>query len=58
MFSLFASQNQKMRRSAKQWLELAAKVYHYRRDRLSADELRSLQSHTVALRQILRERTA
>jgi len=56
MFSLFASRNQKMRRSAKQWLELAAKVYHYRRDRLSADELCSLQSHTVALRQLLRER--
>jgi len=56
MFSLFASQKQKMRRSAKQWLELATKVYHYRRDRLSADELRSLQTHSAALRQLLRER--
>ncbi|KXU35832.1 hypothetical protein AXK11_05710 [Cephaloticoccus primus] len=56
MFSLFASQNTKMRRSAKQWLELAAKVYHYRRDRLSTDELGRLMTHSAALRQLLREK--
>jgi len=57
MFSLFASKKQKMRRSAKQWLELAAKVYHYRRDHLSEDELLDLEAHRVALYRLLRDRS-
>ena len=34
MFGLFESQEKKMRDNASNWLELASKVWHYRRDRL------------------------
>lgn len=38
MFGLFASQERKMRASAANWLELADKVWHFRRDQLSTAE--------------------
>jgi len=43
-----------MRANARQWLELADKVYHYRRDRLSAVELQDLQTQTSALHRLVR----
>jgi signal peptidase I len=56
MFGLFASQEKKMRENAANWLELADKVYHYRRDVLIPTQLAELQSHTAALKQSLAER--
>jgi len=45
-----------MRATATEWLELADKVYHYRRDRLDAEDLRNLQTHTAKLRGLLHEK--
>ena len=38
MFGIFDSQEKKMRDNAANWLELADKVWNYRRDRLNARE--------------------
>ena len=43
-----------MRTNAANWLELSEKVYHYRRDLMSAAELGSLQQATETVRQQLR----
>jgi signal peptidase I len=43
-----------MRESAANWLELAGKVWHYRRDQLSDAERRDLAGRVEALRQELR----
>jgi signal peptidase I len=56
MFGLFQSQEKKMRENAANWLELADKVYHYRRDVLPANQLTELQSHIATLQQLLAER--
>jgi len=45
-----------MRQNAANWLELADKVYHYRRDLLPAGELAELQSQSAGLRRLLKER--
>ncbi len=45
-----------MRTHAANWLELADKVYHYRRDVLPAPLLGELQSHIAGLRVTLKER--
>jgi signal peptidase I len=48
MFGLFASQEKKMREHAANWLELARKVWHFRRDALTeseAEELRQARDH-------------
>ena len=42
MFGWFASQEKKMREHAGNWLELADKVYHYRRDVLPELEAQQL----------------
>ncbi|HEX2855404.1 MAG TPA: signal peptidase I [Opitutaceae bacterium] len=47
---------QKMREHAANWLELADKVWHYRRDRLSAADAGALNARTDELRQRLKER--
>ena len=44
-----------MRRTAENWLRLAEKVYHYRRDLLSDSELQELTSATQFLRETLRK---
>lgn len=49
------SAERKMRRAASNWLELAGKVRHYRRDRLSAAEAAELDRREADLRQRLRE---
>ena len=49
MFGFFASPEKKMRENAANWLELADKVYHFRRDVLTSQQLTELQSRTSAL---------
>jgi signal peptidase I len=56
MFGFFDSQEKKMRDNAANWLELAAKVWNYRRDRLSAKESDELLGRTGELRRLLKER--
>ncbi len=45
-----------MRENASNWLELADKVYHYRRDVLPAADLAELQAQTAGLRRLVKER--
>lgn len=47
---------QKMREHAGNWLEVAEKVYHYRRDVLPTVLVEELQSHIGSLRVVLKER--
>ncbi len=56
MFGFFKSQEKKMRENAANWLELAEKVYHYRRDVLSATQVSELQGQIAGLRELLKER--
>jgi signal peptidase I len=56
MFGFFDSQEKKMRDNAANWLELAAKVWNYRRDRLTAKESDELVGRREELRCLLRER--
>src|SRR5215212_3225897 len=56
MFGFFASQEKKMRENAANWLELADKVYHYRRDVLLPAQVSELQSRSVELQALLKER--
>ncbi len=55
-FGLFASQEKKMRDNAGNWLELAEKVYHYRRDVLTDAQNAELQARTAELKGQLKER--
>ena len=57
MFGPFASQEKKMRGHAANWLELAEKVYNFRRDALPAADLAELQSRTALLRTNLKEKS-
>lgn len=57
MFGLFASQEKKMRSHAANWLELAEKVYHYRRDMLPPAELAELQSRSAQLQTELKAKS-
>ncbi len=45
-----------MRENARNWLELAEKVYHYRRDVLTETQVAELQSHIVGLGNLVKER--
>jgi signal peptidase I len=56
MFNLFASPGKKMRENAGHWLELADKVYHYRRDVLAATQIAELQEQSSGLRTLVKER--
>ncbi len=56
MFGFFASQEKKMRENAANWLELADKVYHYRRDVLSPAQVGELQSRAAELATQVKER--
>ncbi|MBI5693699.1 MAG: signal peptidase I [Verrucomicrobia bacterium] len=58
MFSFLASPEKKMRENAGNWLELADKVFHYRRDVLSAALVGELCAQRDSLRAQLRERAA
>jgi signal peptidase I len=52
----FFSVEGKMRANAHNWLELADKIYHYRRDELAAKDLAELQQKRESLRSLVRER--
>lgn len=55
-FGLFSSVEKKMRANAANWLELADKVYHYRRDILPESERNALQQAAGSLRRQLKEK--
>jgi signal peptidase I len=54
VFGIFASQDRKMRATAAHWIELAERVWHYRRDQLTEPETQQLLGHTVELREAVR----
>ena len=56
MFGFFDSQEKKMRDNAANWLELADKVYHFRRDLLPAAQVAELRSRRGQLQTLLKER--
>jgi len=56
VFGIFASPARKMRENAAHWLELAEKVYHFRRDLLTATQLGELQAQTAGLRRLLKDK--
>lgn len=56
MFGFFASQEKKMRDNAGNWLELADKVYHYRRDILPPAQVAELQQRAAELKALVKER--
>jgi signal peptidase I len=56
MFGFFPSQDKKMRENAANWLELADKVYHFRRDLLTANQVAELQSRTADLKAQVKEK--
>jgi signal peptidase I len=56
MFGFFDSQESKMRENASNWLELASKVWNYRRDKLDVKESDELVGRTEELRKLLAER--
>ena len=56
MFGFFASQEKKMRDHATNWVELAEKIYHFRRDVLTKDQLSKLVQQTAALKAALKQR--
>jgi signal peptidase I len=56
MFGFFASQEKKMRENAGNWLELGEKVYHYRRDVLTPNQVGELQSRMAELQTLVKDR--
>ena len=52
----FFSVEGKMRANANNWLELADKIHHFRRDELAAKDLAELQQKREGLRVLVRER--
>ncbi len=56
MFGIFDSQEKKMRDNASNWLELASKVWNYRRDMLGAKESDELVGRMEELGRLMKER--
>jgi signal peptidase I len=56
MFGIFDSQEKKMRDNASNWLELASKVWSYRRDKLDARESDELVGRTQELRRLVKDK--
>ena len=56
MFGIFVSEQSKARHDAKNWLHLAAKVVHYRRDQIPTQELHAILQAENDLRNRLNER--
>ena len=56
MFSFLYSEKKKMRQNAENWLEIADRVYKYRRDLLKVDQLNRLLSATDELKFLLKEK--
>ena len=55
MFSFFYSEEKKLRKSAGHWLELADRVYKFRRDQLTAKQIERLLSATKAVQAEVKE---
>ncbi|EDY81528.1 signal peptidase I, putative [Verrucomicrobiia bacterium DG1235] len=58
MFSVFKSESSKLRESAKNWLYHAGKVYHFRKDRLSAAELSTLVQLSEEVKAGMKDKSA
>ncbi|HTT57371.1 MAG TPA: signal peptidase I [Opitutaceae bacterium] len=56
MFGFFDSAGRKMRENATNWLQLADKIFHYRRDQLTEAQRGALVQQSAALRRQLEER--
>ena len=56
MFGLFDSVEKTMRKNSANWLELAEKIYHYRRDELKESERNQLLQRMEGLRGLLRDK--
>ena len=56
MFRFFQSQDKKMLENAANWLELAEKIYHYRRDVLPTAQLGKLTQQIDSLREGIKQR--
>lgn len=56
MFSFFYSEEKKMRQHAANWLEVAERVWHFRRDQLTPAQSQSLQSAVGDLKSRLKEK--
>lgn len=56
MFSFLYSEQKKMRQNAENWLEVADRVYKYRRDQLNDGQLNKLASATGEVKLRLKER--
>jgi signal peptidase I len=56
MFGLFSSPDKKMRENAANWLELAEKVWNFRRDQLNTTEAAELMKRTEEVRQQVKEK--
>jgi len=56
VFGLFESTERKMRENARNWLELADKIGHYRRDELPEAKLLELRERSAELRRQLQEK--
>lgn len=56
MFGFFESEEKKARQAAANWLELAERVFHYRRDQLTATQTQQLQGAVGELKQRLRDK--
>jgi signal peptidase I len=56
MFGLFTSAQKRARHDAHNWLHLAGKIYHFRRDQLPVQEIEALQLAEHELRTRLKER--
>lgn len=58
MIGPFASAQKKMRQHASNWLELAEKVEHYRRDVLDASDLNELRQEKEGLKRLVKDKAA
>jgi signal peptidase I len=56
VFGIFDSNERKMRENAENWLQLADKIHHYQRDKLTAAQAQALLQKTVDLRNRLKQR--
>lgn len=56
MFSFLYSEQKKMRQNAENWLEVADRVYKYRRDQLNVSQLTKLASATGEVKLRLKEK--
>lgn len=56
MFSFLMTESARARRDARNWLEVAEKVWHYRRDELTDAQVRDLQAQTQELRNRIKQK--